>query len=656
MKYRADIDGLRAIAVLPVLFFHTGVTVFSGGFVGVDVFFVISGYVIAMSLLGDLSRNQFSILGFYERRVRRIFPALFFMFALTWIAAWVLFLPSYFEDFSKSLLSSAGFVSNIYFWKYSGYFENSALLRPLLHTWSLSVEEQFYIFMPIAMYVVAVLFKRRWAVVFLPVILASFALSVYATSTAPTANLFLLPTRAWELLLGALLAMRPPPPANRPTAEFLAAAGLGLIVFAVVTYTKATPFPGLTALAPCLGAAMLIYAGTSQSTAIGRFLSIRPLVWIGLISYSLYLVHWPIVVFVRYVTLQEPSVLQIVGIVIASLALAAFSWRFIEQPFRHPAKPVPRLKLLSGGVAAMALAMMVGASGVWFHGAPWRFPDLPQQADSGGDLWKTGTCFLEGDPDFRQWDATACTRTNGSAQNALLWGDSFAAHYVPGILKNAGMISANVMQYTAAGCPPVLDYYSYARPHCQEFNRNALEIIKRHDVKTVILAARWVDLESRGLEMIESTIEALRRAGVEVWVVGQSAEFVTDVWAIGYRKGHGADGADAWPLAFDSGINTRLRGHVGGARFIDPLDYLCRQSGCTYRDRGKFLYADNAIFLRWEVRAPSRPTFPWFVEPRRWATRAKSRPSVKAPLFAGLDVHRPTKPVLIKIKRASVHS
>ncbi len=596
MKHRDDIDGLRAIAVLPVLFFHLGISGFGGGFVGVDVFFVISGYVIALSLLKDFGQNRFSILAFYERRVRRIFPALIFTFAATSIAAWIFLLPSHLEDFSKSLVSSALFVSNVYFWKFSGYFENSALLRPLLHTWSLSVEEQFYIFMPVAMYAIWRFLKARWTLPFLSILLASLALSIIATTTAPTANFFLLPTRAWELLLGVLLAVRPLPRVSGIKAELLAALGLGLILFAVATYSKATSFPGLNALVPCLGAATLIYAGTGGSTGAGRILSLKPLVWIGLISYSLYLVHWPIVVFARYVTLREPTAGETVAIVVASIALAAFSWRFIEQPFRCPKTRVPRARLLLGGVASMGLAATVGIAGVALGGAAWRFPDLPKPVGDTADYWKTGTCFLMGDLDYRKWDATACTRTTGAAENALLWGDSFAAHYVPGILANADMMSANVMQYTAAGCPPVLDYYSYARPLCQDFNRHALEIIKRYGIKTVILSSRWTDLESRGLDLVRNTIKTLQEAHVDVWLLGQSTEFASDAWVIGYRKGRGAKGVDAWPLAFDSAINARLEKHAGGAYFVNPLDYLCRDEICAYRENGELLYADYGHF------------------------------------------------------------
>jgi peptidoglycan/LPS O-acetylase OafA/YrhL len=199
ISYRRDIDGLRAIAVLAVVFFHCGLPIASGGYVGVDMFFVISGYVIALTLLRDLEAGRFSIRRFYEKRIRRIFPALIFVLAVCWIAAWILLLPDDFFDFSRSMLTSALSVSNFYFWRTSGYFETSALLRPLLHTWSQSVEEQFYLIAPAALWFCYRFFNARFSLLFAPAALLSLGLSIYATDTAPTANLVLGPTRAWEL-------------------------------------------------------------------------------------------------------------------------------------------------------------------------------------------------------------------------------------------------------------------------------------------------------------------------------------------------------------------------------------------------------------------------------------------------------------------------
>lgn len=574
--------------------FHFGLPAF-GGYVGVDVFFVISGYVITLSLLGDLVAGKFSILAFYERRVRRIFPALIFTFILCWLAAWLLFLPADFLDFSNSLLSSATFVSNIYFWKNSGYFDTSAQLRPLLHTWSLSVEEQFYVFMPIAVYLTHRFLRARWLLAFVPVLLASFALSAFATYTAPTANFFVLPTRAWELLLGALLVFAHLPAARGRIAEALALCGAALIAFAIVAYSDATPFPGVSALAPCVGAVLLIYAGTHAQTSVGRLLTLPPLVFIGKISYSLYLVHWSIIVFTRHATLREPTDLQIVLIAVASFALATFSWAVIERPFRWPKKRIPRARLLFGGAGAMALAALVGATGVLPHGIPGRLSGPVQQARIDPDTWMTGVCFLLDDQDYRAWNADRCRRTSGYGENALLWGDSFAAHYVPGLIANADNLTANVFQYTAAGCPPVLSYYSYARPNCQKFNAHVLEIIPRYDIKTVVMAARWLDMRQRGLDTLAATIASLKAAGVDVWVIGQSTEFLTDVATIAHKNG-GTGSTDMWPLAFDRGLNEKVRQAAAGATFVDPLSHLCSGDECLYRSGGHLIYADSAHF------------------------------------------------------------
>jgi len=504
--YRPDIDGLRAVAVLSVVLYHAGFSPISGGFVGVDIFFVISGYVISKSLLADLEGGRFSISGFYERRVRRIFPALFVTMILSTVAALVLLLPSYLLEFSKSLASSALFVSNFYFWKHSGYFENGANLRPLLHLWSLSVEEQFYVFAPLTLFVIHRFLQRRWALALAPVALASLALSVYATKVGPTANFFLLPTRAWELLIGALLALRPPPPLRSGAGgEVLALAGAGLIVWPLLAYSPATPFPGLAALAPCAGAAALIYVGSGPSSLTTRLLSLPPFVGVGLISYSLYLAHWPLVSFFTYCNLRPPRPAEGLLIVGASIILAVLSWRFVEQPFRTRRFAPPRPVLLAGGAAAMGLAAGLGGLVLAAHGLPGRFPRL---ADS-PEARPPDPCFLVDDADPARWNPTTCIITHAGTAPALLWGDSFAAHYAPGVKAYAASIPYSVIEYAAAGCPPVLTYSAYDRPNCHRFNENALAIIRARGVKTVVLAARWVDLQQRGLAELRSTLSAL---------------------------------------------------------------------------------------------------------------------------------------------------
>jgi peptidoglycan/LPS O-acetylase OafA/YrhL len=593
--YRPDIDGLRAVAVLSVLAYHAGLGVASGGFVGVDVFFVISGYVISKSLLTDLDRRRFSVLGFYERRVRRIFPALFVTLIATWCAAAALLLPSYLEDFGKSLTASALFGSNFYFWLTSGYFANGAQLRPLLHTWSLSVEEQFYIFAPLTLALVYRFMGRRWLLALVPVVLASFGLSLIATRIGPTANFFLLPTRAWELGLGAILALRPPPlPLNRWVVEALAIAGAALILVAIFGYSDATPFPGLAALPPCLGTAMLIHAGAGAPSTATRLLARPPMVAVGLISYSLYLVHWPIVSFFTYESLRPPGPAEGAAIIAASLALAYGSWRFVERPFRSPSFRPGRKALLGGALAAMAIAAALGGVAVATHGFAQRYVQTVASPGAPSAFGPPSPCFLDHDPDPRAWSLAACTLTHGGPAPALLWGDSYAAHYVAGIKANADRIPFRVIEYTAAGCPPVLSYSAYNRPGCQAFNRNALEIIKRYGVKTVVLSARWVDLQRRGLEELTSTLRSLRALGVRTYVIGQTPMFTIDVNVIDSRRA--ATGrAESWPISFKPDLNRRLAA-LAGPDFVDPLRYTCRGDSCLYRDRAGLLFGDDGHF------------------------------------------------------------
>lgn len=604
LGYRPEIDGLRSLAILPVLLFHAGVPGFDGGFVGVDIFFVISGFLITGIIAEELEAKRFSILTFYERRARRILPALAFFSLLTLVAAWIFLLPSFFEDFSQSLVAVGTFTSNIYFWKNSGYFENTALLRPLLHTWSLAVEEQFYIVMPIAMWLLH-RYARRYLFWGLAIAAAlSLALSIYATGVAPTANFFLLPTRAWELLLGSLLAISGAHGLPRRLNSIAAIIGVVLIGIAVFGYTEATPFPGLTALPPCLGAFLIILTG--RQTPVGAVLSTRPIVFIGKISYSLYLAHWPVTVFIRYVTLEEPTALHCLVIILASFALAIFSWWFVERPFRTRRAAGSRntWTVLTGAVATLAALAVLGGAGIWSSGFPGRFPDYIAMKNRAIELarsepsntWRNGKCFFEEGQPFGNWKAEDCLLVSdpGPGPATLLWGDSFAAHYVPGLTANANLVPGRLYQYIYAGCPPVLAYYSYARPSCSTFNEKAVEIIKSLDIKTVVLSARWIDLRSRGVDLLEGTIATLRSLGVKVVVIGQSPAFVINVDVIAYANRTHDDTRATWFSVVDNHFNDELRKASAGATFIDPIATECQAGQCPYMEEGRLLYFDAA--------------------------------------------------------------
>jgi peptidoglycan/LPS O-acetylase OafA/YrhL len=336
MKYRREIDGLRALAIIPVVLYHAGFAAISGGFIGVDVFFVISGFLITGIIYSDLENNDFSIKKFYERRARRILPALFFMAFVCTIFAWVYFSRTDLSDFSKSLFATFSFSSNFYFWKDVNYFSVGAEMRPLIHTWSLSVEEQYYILFPILLIVAWRLGRKKIIPIISIIALLSFFLAFREASRSPETNFFLLPFRAWELFVGAFAFLISDSMQKNEeklfTYNVLSSCGLVLIVTSIFIFNKATPWPSAFTLVPTLGTALILLCGT-QKTWVGNVLRESIFVGLGLISYSVYLWHQPIISFARYL---EPSIghVAIFLLIILSLMISAFSWKFIETPFR----------------------------------------------------------------------------------------------------------------------------------------------------------------------------------------------------------------------------------------------------------------------------------------------------------------------------------
>ncbi len=376
--YRPDIDGLRAVAVLLVLASHLDMKPL-GGFIGVDVFFVISGYLISASILSDMQSGRFSIVAFYERRIRRIFPALLVMMIVTTALAWHYLLPQEIVLYAQSLLASIASGSNFLFWHEGGYFDLPANVKPLLHTWSLSVEEQFYVLFPL--FLVAM---RRWLPksLKLGIIVISIVSFLTACLTVPNhdvAAFFFAPLRAWELLIGTILSQRYVPTLRSALSRELAGAiGLLLILVPAWLYTPDTPFPGLTAFPPCVGAALIIAAGATGTSLAGRLLAWTPIRFIGLISYSLYLWHWPIIVFQLSSAMIVPEntsrrLTQVI-LAVVSIAVATLSWKYVEQPFRAGRwRPNRRQLFATAGIASATLAA-VGAVMLAYHGMPNRLP------------------------------------------------------------------------------------------------------------------------------------------------------------------------------------------------------------------------------------------------------------------------------------------
>lgn len=363
MKYRREIDGLRALAVIPVILFHAGFEVFSGGYVGVDVFFVISGYLISNIVMAEMSADRFSIVQFYERRARRILPALLLVVAVCIPVAYAFLLPSELKEFGQSLVATMTFSSNILFWSQTGYFEGAAELKPLLHTWSLAVEEQFYLFFPLFM-ILAWRWGRVWLTSILIVVaLGSLALAQWGALNKPIAAFFLLPTRAWELILGVLVALYLSRPGlkgaslgQRNVASLL---GAGLLLYAFFAFDQRTPFPGLYALVPTVGTALIIvYCG--PQTLVGKVLCSRAFVGVGLISYSAYLWHQPLFAFAKHAGLPSHHAVLYGGLSALALLLAYGSWRFVETPFRH-ARRITRKQIAGLSFAGCGAVAMLGA-------------------------------------------------------------------------------------------------------------------------------------------------------------------------------------------------------------------------------------------------------------------------------------------------------
>lgn len=435
MNYRPEIDGLRALAVIPVVLFHGEISGFEGGYIGVDIFFVISGYLITGIIKEDIERDRFTLRHFYERRARRILPALFAVSLVTFLMACLLLMPAALRDFCQSLVATASFSSNIYFWLKSGYFQPASELSPLLHTWSLAVEEQFYLLFPLLF--AAIMATRQW-VVFATIFLIgiiSLGWSQWAAWHQPSAAFYLTPARAWELMAGCLLAIAYRPQSSRLKCEGFSIAGIALIVLSIVTFSKQTSFPGFAALIP-VGGTMLLIWFAQPGTLTAKLLSTRLLVGIGLISYSTYLWHQPLFAFARHISLQPPPQWVFISLAVLSVALGYLSWRWIETPWRHRARfPPKRVVLLATcGTATMLTVGLAGHLSKGFEDikyafAPSGFREYVDQVEEG---WSARDSLWS---DLIPMAAEPFSKT-GPSRKVLVLGDSLSEDVYVSLVRN----------------------------------------------------------------------------------------------------------------------------------------------------------------------------------------------------------------------------
>jgi peptidoglycan/LPS O-acetylase OafA/YrhL len=619
-SYRPDIDGLRGIAVLGVLLYHLDIGPLRGGFVGVDIFFVISGYLITGIIHREIQQGRFTFAGFYERRVRRIFPALFAVLsASALVGLWLLF-PTDLLALGKSTLATLFFGSNVLSWRGSGYFAGSSEFNPLLHMWSLAVEEQFYIALPVLL----LLAHRRagsgrLAVLLIGVGVLSLAACVAVQPLRPSAVFFLSPFRAWELLAGGLLAIGAVPGVRtRWHRELLSVLALVLLGASLVMTKAGEAFPGWQAVVPVFATAVLLHAGAHGTSTVRRMLQLKPLTFVGMISYSLYLWHWPILVFAKYLNAFEPlkGLKWIVLLLSAVSAIMSYYW--VEQPFRVKGRMPARLLFKQAGWAfgGLALAAMVfAASG----GLPGRFSDRVVALDRAGkpeipflaccdhtiEQNRRGDFCLAGDP--------------AVPPSLLIWGDSHSLALAPAfdaVLKGGKRSALLAME---SSCPPLLGVLNPHDPGCKGKNDAVFaQIRRRKDISMVVMAAAWTSYSARSQYLLRDdegregnvrvfppalkrTVGALRRLGKRVWIIGPTPGAPSNIpsrLAMADRS-HRRD-PQAISLSdftrraaeFDAALPAALA--VGGVFYTDPRPWFCERDGrCDYMRSGELLYRDD---------------------------------------------------------------
>lgn len=641
IKYRREIDGLRALAVIPVIFFHAGFEFFSGGYVGVDVFFVISGYLITSILISDLAAGKFSVIGFYDRRARRILPALFCVMLASIPFAWMWLSPADMKDFTQSVVAVSLFSSNFLFWQEIGYFETAAELKPLLHTWSLAVEEQFYVFFPLLLLLLW-RFGRTVLIAVLVIIgIVSLALAHWGSTHSPSATFFLLHTRAWELMIGAWIAFYHASPAHKAVTavpfsarrlawyQALSMTGLVMIACACLAFDESTPFPSLYALLPTVGTGLVILFA-QPGTWAERILGSRILVGIGLISYSAYLWHQPLFAFARHATLAQPSTSVYLVLIAATFILAYATWRFVENPFRNR-QLISRRKIFALASAFSVATISFGVAGNVTTGFfKTRVTAHQQQvlATVAASPMRNKCHMYEGsyiEPE------NACEYMGGRIDTAVV-GDSHAVEIAYAIAEVLAPYGRGVKHFSASGCPPIYGRPDPALPCSQWIHEVVDYIIHNPDIKHVVVSYRihsalfgahektYPELPNKVSDKDRAAVwssyvgmmNAFKAAGKNVVLVLQAPEISAPVSAlIMQRYGLRADlgGVErSWWNARSAYVRSRLR-RFKGVAVVDPADYFCDSTTCYAVRDNHALYFDDDHMSLWGAQIVARTVY-----------------------------------------------
>ena len=627
--YRADVDGLRAVAVLSVVLYHYGAAWLPGGFTGVDVFFVISGFLITGILRREIESGEFSLLAFYDRRIRRIFPALLVMLAVSLAAGWFLLMPGDYADLGGSAAFAALGFGNFFFFSNTGYFDQAADLQPLLHTWSLGVEEQFYLAWPVALWLSLRLVRsrKRFLGLFGIGLALAFAYAVGEVDINPKAAFYLPGPRAWELAVGAFIAFLPALKGRLP-GELASLGGAALVGWSLFGVDSKMAFPGVNAVYACLGAALLLWP--KQSTVIAKGLAARPMVWVGLISYSLYLWHWPVLVLYRHYTEGNwPGKTEIAALFAAALVISYLSWRFVERPFRKPR--LAAWQTVGAGAAAACVVGLAGHLTLEAEGIPARVGPETMAMSGLHVMWKW-PCkyrFVEELGGGNHCVFGADWKSAG--KRAVLWGDSHAEHLAPLVAASAKGSSLSVALVDS--CPASLggsvrrvwaqvpDFVQ----RCQDRRESVLRAVRNGHVDVLVLGASWNhlakyvsspmdDLEGKALVLfgLRELLQDLARMPTppRVILVDQFPNFSRDPVACELANTSGlirksnceenTKDAYAWsavaqPKSFPG--FSQLREEFPFVQVITPREVMCAEGGCETRFDGEFLFRD-ATHLR----------------------------------------------------------
>jgi len=491
--YRADIDGLRAIAVSAVILFHAGASLAPGGFIGVDVFFVISGYLITSIILEELKQGRFSIWSFYERRIRRLAPALTLVIGASAAIGWFVLTPHDYVNFGRSVIAAAAFYSNFYFHSKSGYFAPAAETQPLLHTWSLGVEEQFYLLAPgFILLLTLPRIQQLRTPIFLSILAISFAISVYGVAGEHKSAFYLLPSRAFELMIGMALALGFVPPIRSLRQRQIAGLlGLTMIGLATALYSPATPFPGFAALLPCIGTALLIHSGCKADTISSRWLAAKPLVFVGKLSYALYLWHWPLLAYATYEFGEELHFSHKAALSLTAFVLSVLTYYWIEQPVRGRVVLQTRLSAYAAGTVSLLCCLTFAAVAHVTRGLPERLPsEAAEFSRSLAGKYATQSRCLPESP------SGMCLIGDDDARNAsfVLWGDSHARMLSKALADEAREQGLAGFMVIASGCPPLISPTDLpgVEKKCASSTQRFLDFASADlQLENIILASRW---------------------------------------------------------------------------------------------------------------------------------------------------------------------